>query len=578
MATLQKLKPKPKPKRASSETITEDSYRPNDEQVATTATLTGDTNELEQLMLEPVSYDHLCTTTTSKQDELSPELVQSLQSIKQVSLVALDSLLRQMVNTIPSTKFERRLSDSSVHEQSGHYSLLNSIVQSTNCLSSAPSQPHQMKRSDSTPAVATLSIVQQVLTSHQTWLLDSSTDYNMCCSLAALLHHLYRILELGQLSESSSTDENDDINNEHLQPISPISPTSSIYSQLRESMSTFQKEKAIGSKMINTSKGQQDDSEDEMTILWDELDQLMNSITCLAQERPSVESAPPAYSDIVTPSLGTSSAAATLDIKSLPEKKDVTPSSNTPPGYSHRQNEKAAYDLDQLLSAIDQLSTVSPRLNNQRVDMTERQAKELAAATVGRTIERLSRGRLEEQRASLSTDYTKIEMLQGLMNQIQRSSLRTLDNQRVSMNSRLKKKMNAATINGILDRNDRGRLASQDWTSPEQQMIDDMTTMTDMLTKVMNRPKYNQQRYSLSALKEREFFFNHLLQKVDRMEGRRMSNQDAEWTHTKAKSSKSDMEDELGYLFDNIHRSKSQLDNQRATFSTSPLILSTAST
>ncbi|CAO3592590.1 unnamed protein product [Absidia cylindrospora] len=574
MATLQKPKPKPKSKRASSETTTEDSYRSSNEQATTTATLTGDTNELEQLMLEPVSYDHLCTTTTSKQDELSPELLQSLQSVKQVSLVALDSLLRQMVNTIPSTKVERRLSDSSVHEQSGHYSLLNSIVQSTNRLSSVPSQHHQMKRSDSTPAIATLSIVQQVLTSHQTWLLDSSTDYNMCCSLAALLHHLYRILELGQSSEASSTDKNDDANS----PRSPISPTSSIYSQLRESMSTFQKEKAIGSKMFNTNKDQQDDNEDEMTILWDELDQLMNSITCLAQERPSVESAPPAYSDIVAPPLDTSSAAAaTFDIKSS-EKKNEIPSSNALPGYSHRQNEKTAYDLDELISAIDQLSTVSPRLNNQRVDMTDRQAKELAAATVGRTIERLSRGRLEEQRASLSTEFTKIEMLQGLMNQIQRSSLRTLDNQRVSMNTRLKKKMNVATINGILDRNDRGRLASQDWTSPEQQMIDDMTTMTDMLTKVMNRPKYNQQRYSLSALKEREFFFNHLLQKVDRMEGRRMSNQDAEWTHTKTKSSKSDMEDELGYLFDNIHRSKSQLDNQRATFSTSPLILSTAST
>lgn len=116
-------------------------------------------------------------------------------------------------------------------------------------------------------------------------------------------------------------------------------------------------------------------------------------------------------------------------------------------------------------------------------------------------------------------------------------------------------------------------------------MIDDMTNMTDMLTKVMNRPKYNQQRYSLSSTKEREFFFIQVLHKVDRMEDRRMTNQDAEWTRRAQpkQHAAAEMEDELGSLFDNIHRSKSQLDNQRASFSTTPsstsppLILSTVS-
>jgi hypothetical protein len=250
----------------------------------------------------------------------------------------------------------------------------------------------------------------------------------MCCSLAALLHHVYRILELGQLPSDNDNDDNDDD-----YCTSPLSPTASIYTQLRESMTTFQKGTATAAKT----------SMKEMALLWDEVDQLMNSITCLAQDRPD---APPAYHDSVD------------QPPPSPSLHSCDKSLSSPPGYAI-PNEKAQHDLDQLLSAIDQLSSVSPRLNNQRADLTERQAKELAAATVGRTVERLSRGRLETQQATMP--LTKIETLQGLMTQIQRSSLRSLDNQRVSMNSRLKKKMKVAAMNGLLDRNDRGRLTSQ---------------------------------------------------------------------------------------------------------------------
>ncbi|KAI8097069.1 uncharacterized protein BX664DRAFT_325511 [Halteromyces radiatus] len=522
-------------------------------------------------MLEPVTYDDLCETTNKKENIFTTELVQSLQSVKQVCLVALDSLLRQLVSSMPSTKPERRLSDSSLPNQVGN-SLLGSIVQSTNRLSTLPShqQEQKMKRSDSTPAIATLSVVQQVLTSHQAWLLDSSSDYNLCCSLAALLHHLYRLLELG-----SSTDDT-----QNPDKMTSLSPSSSIYSQLRESMSSFQKEKANKKMKINTSDTNKNErNSDELAILWDELDQLMNAITCLAQDhRQVIDSAPPAYYDIVKP-LDTPSTAITNNSITGKTDKLEKKSMMDPPDYT-QQVEKTQHDLDNLLSAIEQLSSLSPQLSNQRVDLTERQAKELAAATIGKTIERLSRGRMDDQRAPLPSILSKQKMLSDLMTQIQRSSLRSLDAQRASMNPRLTKKMDA--INGMLNNNDRGRLTSQDWVSPEQQMIDDMTTMTDKLVKMMYRPKYTQQRYSLSALKEREFFLHHIFQKVDRMENRRMSNQDAEYTRrpsTITSQQRTDMEDELGCLFDHIHRSKSKMDNQRASFTTtSPVVLSTAST
>ncbi|CAO3630685.1 unnamed protein product [Cunninghamella echinulata] len=556
--------------------------------------------ELEQLILEAINYDDIYQPEEQKEKQmedeieekekekednslLSKELEQSLQTVKTVCLQALDSLLRQLVNDMSTTtKAERRLSDSSLHEKmilgNASSSLLGSIAHTTNSLtfmSEVTQQQSNMKRSESFPAMTTLSNVQKMLDTHQAWFIDTNSDYNLCCSLAALLLHLYRILDFGTQQQQPTS------------PLSPNSPNSTVYTQLRESMNLLQKEKMntslSTSSHINKKKKKESN---ELSLLWEELDHLIEAVTCLAHDRPTTLDftlPPPAYHDIIINdnAVDPMSPTFTASIK-LDDKKKESNTTVTNPllsGYI-KQNEKTRFELDNLLSAIDRLSTLTPRLNNQRVDMTEKQTKELAAATMGKTIERLSRGRMENQRASLPDLLSKQTMLQDLMSQIQRSAVRSLDNQRVIMDTRLKKKMDMAGIHKLMDRVQRGRLVNQDWRSNEELMIDEMTTMTDKLTKMMNRPQFNRQRYSLTDVKEREIFIDRIFQKVDRMEKRRMSNQDAEWSQHQKQQKKS-MDDELDHLFDHINKSKSQLDNQRASFTTttttspSSLILST---
>ncbi|KAI7887547.1 hypothetical protein K492DRAFT_232969 [Lichtheimia hyalospora FSU 10163] len=84
-------------------------------------------------------------------------------------------------------------------------------------------------------------------------------------------------------------------------------------------------------------------------------------------------------------------------------------------------------------------------------------------------------------------------------------------------------------------------------------------SLTDLLAKSLHRPSYNRQRFHLSNDKERDLFMNGLLHKVDRLEGRRLSNQDADPPR-----------DELEDLLQHICRAKrTRLDNQRAAFTTS---------
>jgi hypothetical protein len=132
-------------------------------------------------------------------------------------------------------------------------------------------------------------------------------------------------------------------------------------------------------------------------------------------------------------------------------------------------DEKMQMDLDRMTSAIERLYTASPQLANQRVDTVRPLALDRAAlreaqlARLGTAIERLGKGRLEEQRATLSPNQTvngkestgifgflsgngtitsngkgkavesKQESLEKLLNDIDKAASRTMDDQRVSI-------------------------------------------------------------------------------------------------------------------------------------------------
>ncbi|KAI8143592.1 hypothetical protein BJV82DRAFT_611004 [Fennellomyces sp. T-0311] len=164
-----------------------------------------------------------------------------------------------------------------------------------------------------------------------------------------------------------------------------------------------------------------------------------------------------------------------------------------PPQY---QEEQPYSELDLVFRAIDRLSHVTPRFNNQRV---ERQL------------------RISHQPAP--------KMLCNSIAQIPRPSRFKLSKKSAS------------------DQVDRRSLYE----------------MTDLLVKSLHRPCFNKQRYHLTADKERDLFMNGLFNKVDRLEGRRLSNQDAEQPTPR--------HDELDQILNHICRAKrTQFDNQRATF------------
>lgn len=383
---------------------------------------------LESLSKEPMEYSAVCC--------LSNEVVQSLQSVKHICLNVLDLLLLQIVKDLPRGHHQRRLSDQSIGATvatAGAEDLLGSITQNTNILQSTS----MIRSKSSPPAIAATSIadVYRILDKHQPLNSIDNQDYTLCCSLAALLNDVYRLLELNSVHQQ----QHQQPQQEERETFSDSNDVSALQQQLHDKVSNFQLKRAQGIMTMDEA-----DASQEMIMIWDEMDHLMNIVTGLAKPPNYADlHAPPAYESLVI-------EQEHIDLQEKDMKKDSTGTTTTAP----------INDLDKLLSAIDRLSHVAPRLNDQRVDMNEKQIKELAAATLGRTVERLSRGRMEDQRAPLPLK-TKQEVLQDLIQQIHKSASRSLDNQRVSITMSQQRKMDIASIRGIIDKLDKGRYTDQ---------------------------------------------------------------------------------------------------------------------
>jgi hypothetical protein len=109
------------------------------------------------------------------------------------------------------------------------------------------------------------------------------------------------------------------------------------------------------------------------------------------------------------------------------------------------QSEKMQRDLDSVSQAIERLYVVSPQLANQRVEPDRRVLRERQLAKLGNAIERLSQGRLDDQRAASlpATIYEpetqaersrrEREAVDKLIERIDKAASRTLADQRVEL-------------------------------------------------------------------------------------------------------------------------------------------------
>ncbi|KAM0752034.1 hypothetical protein T439DRAFT_324129 [Meredithblackwellia eburnea MCA 4105] len=172
----------------------------------------------------------------------------------------------------------------------------------------------------------------------------------------------------------------------------------------------------------------------------------------------------------------------------------TTTTRTRPRRISNVHSEKMLRDLESVSMAIERLYVVSPQLANQRVEPDRRLVRERQLAKLGNAIERLSKGRLDDQRAAPSPvipeepeqKAARIKKIQDvaldkLIDQIDRAASRTLTDQRVDLNAFNSKRRERSMVDPshrlslpdpsekerreyILEHTGKGRLASQDAT------------------------------------------------------------------------------------------------------------------
>ncbi|KAI9288887.1 hypothetical protein BC943DRAFT_123760 [Umbelopsis sp. AD052] len=467
---------------------------------------------------------------------MSDEVASSLNSLKSVCLRTLDSLLRHILSTSPNNRREsfspRRLSDPSISctenstDVQNNASLLGSIVRCTERIT-LPIGSKYLRRCESSPALVTLRDVANRLDScHQQRNDLNNADYQFACALAALLSNVYKILE----EDNHSTTD-----------ISDIQDRDSMLDSLRTEMIAIRKEHAPPSTTTN-----------EQASLWEELDKLMDVVAALAVERP------PQYDEAVR-----ETESNHFDSQEEKSRLDFTVPSDKLPPYNEQEDmaaetssiandEKARKDLDSLLNIMERVSSLAPRLNNQRVELTEKQAREMAALAIGKAIERVSGRRLNEQRASLR-EAEDSYALKNLMQQISQSAERSFVNQRAELNpsSIASKKLAAKT---------------PETPETEYELLNELSNFVDKVTKLSFNSRLNKQRYQLSSAQERAVFINSIVKKVDRLQTFRLQNQDA--APPQKILSEQEATQEMLVILERVQSSRKQFDNQRATLKT----------
>ncbi|KAG0051033.1 hypothetical protein BGZ83_004188 [Gryganskiella cystojenkinii] len=213
------------------------------------------------------------------------------------------------------------------------------------------------------------------------------------------------------------------------------------------------------------------------------------------------------------------------------------------------EDEKTRFDLNNVMSAFERLCQVTPRLDNQRVQLSATQKRQMASADVAGTIEKLSQGRWEDQRAysvgaarasmqvrqryerqaQQQQDLEKTRDLNKLVSQIVDLSTNAgFKSQRAEFSPQQQWKLEGARIGDRIERSEKRRLSDQDWQSPETVLLRDMTRLTNALyQQSASTQAFATQRFTLTEDKARAMALNGIISKIERLSDRRLENQDA---------------------------------------------------
>ncbi|KAK9764307.1 hypothetical protein K7432_008297 [Basidiobolus ranarum] len=200
-----------------------------------------------------------------------------------------------------------------------------------------------------------------------------------------------------------------------------------------------------------------------------------------------------------------------------------------PPSYHSlypEENKKVSTSNDKtdndpiatVIATVNRMGVHFPRYQDQCASLSENQKTKMSAAALAKDVDRLSRGQYSNQRA--------IHSSQGLLQRISKFSQQGAS-QRFTMTEYQEKNLELARLGKLVNKMERSRLDDQDWKCQSQVCEAEIEELVTTLRVPENAP-LNLQRYTLSGHQKRDMFIRELLGRVCRLEGSRMSNQDAE--------------------------------------------------
>ncbi|KAG4101908.1 hypothetical protein H8356DRAFT_932008, partial [Neocallimastix lanati (nom. inval.)] len=176
-------------------------------------------------------------------------------------------------------------------------------------------------------------------------------------------------------------------------------------------------------------------------------------------------------------------------------------------------------ELNSVINAIDSLIKSSPRFNNQCVQITADSKKKFQLMGVMSVVDRMTRTRLNDQRASPK----QLDHINRLIELLNKSLVRQYEEQRFTISPDKERKMELGRLQYLVEKSKNSRLTNQDWCSQKvirEKEIEDMFEQTKYKT-------LENQRFIVGPEKEKDMYFNSLLKRVDKLDSYRLSNQDA---------------------------------------------------
>ncbi|KAI9340407.1 hypothetical protein DFJ73DRAFT_762618 [Zopfochytrium polystomum] len=274
----------------------------------------------------------------------------------------------------------------------------------------------------------------------------------------------------------------------------------------------------------------------ETLAAWVEVDRLTSLVLCLIEQRRAATAAavssspttPPASSTPSPTTPMTPSSGTALLQGSRVENAERAIASPPELSMSTMSMVRPITELGEVVTAIERVVRTAPRMFNQTVTLTAQQERNMNAAQLTKLVDRLVAGKEEyaTQRATFgATPMASGEQkLSALVESLMVAGARKLENQRVGMSEGAMKRMEEAKLVRLVARGAESRMSNQDWKSRETQLLEDLSVLCRNLAAPS---KMSDQRFVMTPEKEKELFLKNVFGRLDRLEVRRMSNQEA---------------------------------------------------